>query len=101
MLTASCRRISVRIASAVWSAEMYGLMSSAMMCAFFLPRRWFCVISAPGDHEHVVLAPGALRFALHVLEIRLEVRPRAMPNVRRPSVATRPARASQSCFIRM
>ena len=34
--------------SAFWSALMYCLMSSAMMCEFFLPLSRFCVISAPG-----------------------------------------------------
>src|SRR4029453_15352342 len=49
MLNASWRRISRSISSAVRSALMYCLMSSAMMCEFFRPFRRFCVISAPGN----------------------------------------------------
>ena len=51
-----------------WSALMYSRMFSATMCEFFLLRMWFCVTSAPGNHQQIVEALGAPRLAIDVLQ---------------------------------
>ena len=75
---------------------MYFLMSSAMMCEFFLPRSWFCVISAPGITSMSYCASARAASRRDVLEIGVELAPRDHRKLRRPSVAMRPARASRS-----
>ena len=49
MLRAPCRRISVRMASALWSALIQSVRPSPMMWLLRAALRWFCVTSAPGS----------------------------------------------------
>ena len=54
-----------------------------------------------GNDEQPVLAPRPLGLLGDLVEIGAELDPRAPRSARRPSVASRAARASRSFFIRM